>query len=92
VADRDRFPAVEPGGTVPALVLGTVPATVRTGSRLAVAVNGTIGAVVPVLDGEGGAPRFAGLVADDGVFTSGENRLDLYLVNAAGTGLARLTL
>jgi hypothetical protein len=92
VPDLDRFRAVEPGGTVPALVLGTVPATVRTGSRLAIAVNGTIGAVVPVVDGRGDAPRFAGLITDDSVFTRGKNSLDLYLVDAGGTGLARLTL
>jgi len=92
VPDLDRFRAVEPGGTVPALVLGTLPAAVRTGSRLAIAVNGTIGAVAPVVDGKGSAPRFAGLITDDSVFTRGENRLDLYLVNAAGTTLSRLTL
>jgi hypothetical protein len=80
VANRDAFAAVDPDVSVPAFVHGTVPDGVPSGSRLAIAVNGTIGAVVPVLAPAGDAPRFAALLPDDALFRPGRNRLDLYLV------------
>jgi hypothetical protein len=68
------------GGTVPALVSGTVPEEVAEGTPLAIAVNGRIGAVVPVVAEAGGVRRFAGLVEDATLFRPGANRLELFLV------------
>jgi hypothetical protein len=92
VADLAAFRAVDPAhGELPALVWGTVPATVPDGTRLAVAVNGTVGAVVPVVPADPGGRRFAALLTDDRLFVPGANRFDLYRVAADGT-LRRLTL
>ncbi|MEU9743240.1 sulfatase-like hydrolase/transferase [Micromonospora chersina] len=92
VADLAAFRDVDPAhGELPALVWGTVPASVPDGTRLAVAVNGTIGAVVPVVRPDPGGRRFAALLPDDRLFAAGSNRLDLYRVEADGT-LRRLTL
>jgi hypothetical protein len=76
---------------LPALVWGTVPASVPDGTRLAVAVNGTVGAVVPVVPPDHRGRRFAALLPDDRLFAAGANRLDLYRVDADGA-LRRLTL
>jgi hypothetical protein len=65
---------------VPALVSGTVPEEVAEGTPLAIAVNGRIGAVVPVVAEAGGVRRFAGLVEDATLFRPGANRLELFLV------------
>jgi hypothetical protein len=93
VAGLDAFADVRPaGGTVPALVHGTVPAGLAEGTPLAIAVNGRIGAVVPVVAGGGDIRRFAGLVADEHLFRSGENRLELFVVLGGGAGLQRLPL
>ncbi|SCL52781.1 Arylsulfatase A [Micromonospora chersina] len=92
VADLAAFRDVDPAhGELPALVWGTVPASVPDGTRLAVAVNGTVGAVVPVVRPDPGGRRFAALLPDDRLFAPGSNRLDLYRVDADGT-LRRLTL
>lgn len=92
VADLAAFRDVDPAhGELPALVWGTVPASVPDGTRLAVAVNGTVGAVVPVVRPDPGGRRFAALLPDDRLFAAGSNRLDLYRVEADGT-LRRLTL
>ncbi|MEV4760943.1 sulfatase-like hydrolase/transferase [Micromonospora sp. NPDC049559] len=92
VVDRRAFDAVDPtGGRLPALVYGTVPKTVPTGTRLAVAVNGRIGAVVPVLDPDPRGRRFAALLADDSLFAAGANRLELFTV-APGDALRRVAL
>ncbi|MGW4297677.1 sulfatase-like hydrolase/transferase, partial [Micromonospora chersina] len=92
VADLAAFRDVDPAhGELPALVWGTVPASVPDGTRLAVAVNGTVGAVVPVVRPDPGGRRFAALLPDDRLFAAGPNRLDLYRVDADGT-LRRLTL
>ncbi|MFG3602978.1 sulfatase-like hydrolase/transferase [Micromonospora chersina] len=92
VADLAAFRDVDPAhGELPALVWGTVPASVPDGTRLAVAVNGTVGAVVPVVRADPGGRRFAALLPDDRLFAAGANRLDLYRVEADGT-LRRLTL
>ncbi|MGB2570019.1 sulfatase-like hydrolase/transferase [Micromonospora citrea] len=92
VANLDAFRAVDPAaGELPALVWGTVPDEVPDGTPLAVAVNGTVAAVVPVVRRDEGGRRFAALLADDHLFSAGVNRLDLYRVAADG-GLRRLTL
>ncbi|MEU9827403.1 sulfatase-like hydrolase/transferase [Micromonospora chersina] len=92
VANLAAFRDVDPAhGELPALVWGTVPASVPDGTRLAVAVNGTVGAVVPVVRPDPGGRRFAALLPDDRLFAAGPNRLDLYRVDADGT-LRRLTL
>ncbi|WP_320066243.1 sulfatase-like hydrolase/transferase [Micromonospora sp. RTGN7] len=81
VADLAAFRAVDPDtGELPALVWGTVPASVRDGTLLAVAVNGRIGAVVPVLPPDAGGRRFAAFLPDDRLFRAGANRLDVYRV------------
>jgi hypothetical protein len=68
-----------------------VPAAVPDGTMLAVAVNGTVGAVVPVVPPDRGGRRFAALLPDDRLFTAGANRLDVYRVGADGA-LRRLAL
>jgi len=86
VANADAFRQVDPGsGTVPALVHGTVPDQVPEDTPLAIAVNGRIGAVVPVVAGPDGERRFAGLVEDTELFTAGRNLLELFLVPDRGT-------
>ncbi|SCF24203.1 Arylsulfatase A [Micromonospora viridifaciens] len=92
VTNLAAFRAVDPAaGELPALVWGSVPASVRDGTKLAVAVNGTVGAVVPVVPPDQGGRRFAAFLPDDRLFVAGANRLDLYLVGADG-GLRRLRL
>ncbi|MFE9694595.1 sulfatase-like hydrolase/transferase [Micromonospora sp. NPDC005806] len=92
VANLAAFRAVDPEhGELPALVWGTVPASVPDGTRLAVAVNGTVGAVVPVVPPENGGRRFAALLPDDRLFAVGANRLDIYRVGTDGS-LRRLTV
>ncbi|WFE40078.1 sulfatase-like hydrolase/transferase [Micromonospora sp. WMMD998] len=91
VANRAAFDAVDPSRGLPALVWGTVPDSVPDGTRLAVAVNGTVGAVVPVVPPDAGGRRFAAFLPDDRLFAAGANRLDLYRVDAGGA-LRQLTL
>lgn len=80
VAGAEAFEEVDPdSGIVPALVHGTVPDRVPEGTPVAIAVNGRIGAVVPVVAAEG-ERRFAGLIEQTGWFTEGANRLELFLV------------
>ena len=86
---RDASPHA---GAIPALVYGSVPASVPAGTPLAIAVNGRIGAVVPVLRVSGKVPRFAGLVADDTLFQPGANSLEIFEVTGGGTALRRLRL
>jgi hypothetical protein len=77
VANAADFASVDPDeGTVPALVYGSLPASVPAGSVLAIAVNGRIGAVAPAQAGG----RFAGIVADPASFRPGSNDLELFLV------------
>ena len=61
VAHLGAFDHVDPAaGELPALVWGTVPRQVPDGTLLAVAVNGRIGAVVPVVPKDraaAGSPR-----------------------------------
>lgn len=85
VANRAAFAAVDPARGLPALVWGSVPDTVPDGTRLAVAVNGTVGAVVPVVPRDAGGRRFAAFLPDDRIFAAGANRLDLYRLDAGGT-------
>ncbi|WP_458351710.1 sulfatase-like hydrolase/transferase [Micromonospora oryzae] len=85
VADLAAFRAVDPDtGELPALVWGTVPASVRDGTLLAVAVNGRIGAVVPVVPPDVGGRRFAAFLTDDRLFRAGDNRVDLYQIGPGG--------
>jgi hypothetical protein len=90
VAHDDRYQDVDlDTGIVPALVTGTLPGNVPVDTPLAIAVNGVIGAVVPVVGGVEGRQRFAGLVENPGLFVDGENRLELFLV-PDGTTLNRV--
>jgi hypothetical protein len=88
--NADAFAGVDPdSGIVPALVHGTVSSDVAPGTPLAIAVNGRIGAVVPVVADADGARRFAGLVEDVSLFRPGANQLELFLV-PDGVTLERL--
>ncbi|RIV41342.1 sulfatase-like hydrolase/transferase [Micromonospora radicis] len=92
VGGQDGFRAVDPdSGDLPAMIWGTLPDQVPDGTALAVAVNGTVATVVPVVAPDPGGRRFAALIADDRLFHPGANRLDLYLVEADG-GLRHLTI
>ncbi|MEH1016775.1 sulfatase-like hydrolase/transferase [Micromonospora sp. CPCC 206060] len=92
VVERAAFRGLDPvEGRLPALVSGTVPASVPDGTEIAVAVNGRIGAVVPVVPPGPGGRRFAALLTDDALFVPGDNRLELYAVTP-GPALRRLTL
>ncbi|MEV4624660.1 sulfatase-like hydrolase/transferase [Micromonospora sp. NPDC049523] len=92
VINRAAFDNIDPnGGRLPALVCGTVPDSVPTGARIAVAVNGRIGAVVPVVDPDKNGRRFGALVSDESLFVPGANKLELFLVNDGGE-LRRLRL
>ncbi|WBB70882.1 sulfatase-like hydrolase/transferase [Micromonospora sp. WMMD812] len=92
VADLAAFHATDPDtGTLPALVWGTVPDQVPDGTLLAVAVNGRVGAVVPVVPPDAGGRRFAALLADDRLFHAGQNQLDVYEIAGDG-GLRHLAL
>ncbi|MEH1102199.1 sulfatase-like hydrolase/transferase [Micromonospora sp. CPCC 205561] len=92
VADLAAFAAVDPDtGRLPAAVWGDVPDDVPDGTPLAIAVNGRVGAVVPVVPRDAGGRRFAALLADDRLFRAGANRLDVLRVAADGS-LRRLDL
>jgi hypothetical protein len=66
-------------GTIPAMIYGRVKG-VPAGTPIAVAVNGTIGAVpISFADIEGKEIRFAGLVFDER-FKTGKNMLELFVV------------
>ncbi|MEV6691888.1 sulfatase-like hydrolase/transferase [Micromonospora sp. NPDC051196] len=92
IGGQDGFGSVDPdSGQLPALIWGTLPGDVPDGTLLAVAVNGTVASVVPVVAPDPGGRRFAALLADDQFFRAGPNRLDLYLVGPDGT-LRQLTV
>jgi hypothetical protein len=94
------FRGVDPaGGTVPAMVTGQVSLAPGAPARpaVAVAVNGVIGGVSElfkeVRDNQGSQPKgprdkFAAM-APDTLFKKGDNRLELFLVDASG-GTVRL--
>jgi hypothetical protein len=91
VVNADAFADVQPAdGLVPALVHGTVPGAVAPDTPVAIAVNGRIGAVVPVVAGAQDSRRFAGLVEDETLFRPGTNDLELFLVVEDGAALQRL--
>jgi hypothetical protein len=93
VDNLDAFSDVQPeSGSIPALVWGTVPASMPEGSLLAVAVNGRIGAVGPVAAGDDGAHQFAVVVPDETLFVPGANRLELFAVSDDAITLRRLAL
>ncbi|MER7459632.1 sulfatase-like hydrolase/transferase [Micromonospora sp. NPDC126480] len=86
VGNLAAFRDVDPDtGRLPAMVWGDLPDDVADGTPLAVAVNGRVAAVVPVVPRDTGGRRFAALLADDRLFQVGANRLDLLLVAADGT-------
>ncbi|HLU32445.1 MAG TPA: sulfatase-like hydrolase/transferase [Natronosporangium sp.] len=85
VDNADAFQEVDlDSGVVPALVHGTLASSVPGGTPLAIAVNGTIGAVVPVV-AEGADRRFGALIEDTSLFVPGENRLELFVVTDGAT-------
>jgi hypothetical protein len=89
VLDLDDYADVDPGeGTVPALVYGKLPDAVPNGTPIAVAVNGTIGAVVQATWPDKLGRRFEAFVQDHSLFTAGANTVELY--EASGGTLRRL--
>ncbi|MEE6307757.1 sulfatase-like hydrolase/transferase [Plantactinospora veratri] len=86
VRNRSDFDRIDQaGGRLPALVYGTVPDSVPNGTLLAVAVNGRIGAVVPVVAPDPGGQRFGALVSDESLFLPGRNTVDVFQVTETGT-------
>jgi hypothetical protein len=75
-------------GRVPALVYGHLPASIRDGTPLAIAVNGRIGVTTQATWADKQGRRFAALVSDERLFVPGTNTVDLYEV--AGDELKRL--
>ena len=85
VMNLAAFGEVDPAsGRLPALVYGTVPGSVPDGATLAVAVNGRVGAVVPVVEPDQGGRRFAALLPDDSLFVAGGNQLEIFEVADGG--------
>ncbi|GIF71970.1 hypothetical protein Asi02nite_14880 [Asanoa siamensis] len=88
IDNASAFADVTPGtGRLPALVYGELPATVRDGTPLAIAVNGRIGAVTQATWADKQGRRFAALVTDEGLFVAGANTVAVYEV--AGDELRR---
>ncbi|MEO3927197.1 sulfatase-like hydrolase/transferase [Micromonosporaceae bacterium B7E4] len=86
VRNRSDFDQIDQtGGRLPALVYGTVPDSVPNGTLLAVAVNGRIGAVAPVVPPDPGGQRFGALVTDESLFLPGRNTVDVFQVTDTGT-------
>jgi hypothetical protein len=76
VANASAFADVQPGsGTLPALVYGTVPKSVRNGTPLAVVVNGKVGAVVRANAADEAGRRFGALITDESLFRAGANEV-----------------
>lgn len=89
LAYPDHFRGVDPGtGMVPALVHGWASG-MNLGTPLAIAINGEIGAVVPVAK-DGVDRRFAGLVEDPSLFLPGVNMVEVFEVATDGETLRRL--
>lgn len=85
IDNLDDFAAVDPAsGVLPALVYGDLPDEIADGTPIAVAVNGTVGAVTRVGFTDERGRRFAALVTDESLFRPGTNRLELYAVTDAG--------
>ena len=63
---------------------GSLPPEIADGTPIAVAVNGTIGAVTRAGFEDKQGRRFAALVADESLFVPGRNTLELYEVTADG--------
>jgi hypothetical protein len=89
VDELERFDEVDLS-LLPALVHGRLSGRVAEGTALAIAVNGRIGAVVPVVAEAGGGRRFAGLVEDESLFVAGANTLELFLATDDGSALQRV--
>ena len=88
-----NFRKVQPAsGTIPALVYGLVPPDLPDDSRIAIAVNGRIGAVATTARERADRRWFAGLVENERLFVRGANKLELFLVGQDGRSLRRLAL
>lgn len=93
LANRAEYQDVRPeNGRLPALAYGWLPATVRPGTPVAIGLNGRIGAVVLAVPDQLDRMRFVGLITDETLFVSGENRLELFVITDGGTGLQRMSL
>ena len=92
VARLSDFQDVQPSsGEVPVYVHGTMPPGTAPGTLVAIALNGKIGAVVPVMpEGQQRTLRFAGIVPES-LLTAGANRLELFFLEPDGS-LRRLAL
>jgi hypothetical protein len=88
-----NFRNVQPAsGTIPALVYGLVPLELPDDSRIAIAVNGRIGAVATTARDRADRRWFAGLIENERLFVRGANKLELFLVGQDGRSLRRLAL
>ena len=70
-------------GVVPAFVNGLVDALPPPGSYVGIAVNGTLGAVVPAIILPRDRTRFIAVVPD-GLFTDGDNEISAVWVTGVG--------
>ncbi|GIF67549.1 hypothetical protein Ais01nite_55840 [Asanoa ishikariensis] len=91
IDNASAFADVAPDtGRLPALVYGHLPATIRDGTPLAIAVNGRIGVTTKATWADKQGRRFAALVSDEGLFRPGANTVELYEI--AGDELRRLPI
>jgi hypothetical protein len=82
LGEADRYTRAAPShGRVPGIVYGTIDAA--GSDAVAVAINGTIGAVVPRLTGDDGADF--GALPPDWLWRDGTNDVELFLVRGDGT-------
>ncbi|MFV2018591.1 sulfatase-like hydrolase/transferase [Micromonospora sp. LOL_023] len=90
VVNAADYAGVDPAaGELPMLAYGDLPAVVRDGVPIAVALNGEIAAVVPALAPDAKGRRFAALIEDESLFRAGTNRLELFEVVDGGNALLR---
>lgn len=93
VANLAEFRDVRPGsGSLPALVYGSLPNSVRPGTPVAIALNGRIGTVVLAVPDQTGTIRFVGLVPDESLFVAGANHLELFQILPGDNELRRMPL
>lgn len=90
VTNAGDYAVVNPtSGQLPMLAYGELPAAVRDGVPIAVALNGRIVTVVPALEPDAKGRRFAALIEDGSLLRAGANRLELFEVTGDGTSLLR---
>ena len=93
VSSLASFRNVQPAsGTIPALVYGLVAPDLPDDSRIAIAVNGRIGAVATTALQRADRRWFAGLIENQRLFVAGANKLELFLVGQDGRSLRRLAV